>query len=115
MHLKDAIAGVWLKLLDQVMKVVERVIDSIICQHVSIDEMQFVFLAGKGTTDATFIVDSLKRSVWMLEIIWKTSGSSLEKGFEQGHKGYRMVDDMESLSGEVGHPACAVHVQGNRE
>ena len=52
-----------MKLLNQAMKVVERVIDSIICQYVSIDELQFAFLAGKDTTDAIFIVDILNRSV----------------------------------------------------
>ena len=41
-----------IKLLEQPMKVLERVLEKrIICQ-VSIDNMQFGFMPGKGTTDA---------------------------------------------------------------
>ena len=44
-----------IKLLKQPMKVLERVLEKrIICQ-VSIDNMQFGFIPGKGTTDAIFI------------------------------------------------------------
>ena len=38
------------------MKVVERVIETIIRQMVDIDEMQFGFMPGIGTTDAIFIL-----------------------------------------------------------
>ena len=46
-----------IKLLEQPMKVLEGVLDKriIICQ-VSIDNMQFGFMPGKGTTDAIFIM-----------------------------------------------------------
>ena len=44
-----------LKLTDQVMKALERVLDTAIRQSVKIDEMQFGFVPGKGTTDAIFI------------------------------------------------------------
>ena len=45
-----------LKLLDQVMKVMERVLETIIRTQVDIDAMQFGFMPGRGTTDAIFIL-----------------------------------------------------------
>ena len=49
-----------LKLTDQVMKLLERMLDSSIHQMVNIDEMQFAFVPGRGTTDAIFIVCQLQ-------------------------------------------------------
>ena len=49
-----------LKLTDQVMKLLERVLDSTIRGMVNVDEMQFGFVPGKGTTDAIFIVRQLQ-------------------------------------------------------
>ena len=48
-----------LKMLDQVLKIVERVLEQIIREQVSIDSMQFGFMPGKGTTDAIFILRQL--------------------------------------------------------
>ena len=45
-----------LKLLDHVMKGIERVIEKIIRERISIDDMQFGFMPGHGTTDAIFIL-----------------------------------------------------------
>src|SRR5450755_4167646 len=45
-----------IKLLDHAMKVMERVIEARVRDRVKIDEMQFGFSHGKGTTDAIFIV-----------------------------------------------------------
>ena len=45
-----------LKLLDQVMKVMEHILATIIRTQVDIDAMQFGFMAGRGTTDAIFIL-----------------------------------------------------------
>ena len=49
-----------LKLTDQVMKLLERMLDFFICNMVDIDEMQFDFVPGRGTTDAIFIVRQLQ-------------------------------------------------------
>ena len=61
-----------IKLLDQVMKVMERVIEKRIRSRVQLDEMQFGFRPGRGTTDAIFIVRQLqekylgkKKELWM--------------------------------------------------
>ena len=45
-----------LKLTDQVMKLLERVLNSSNCQMLNMDEMQFTFVPGRSTTDAIFIV-----------------------------------------------------------
>ena len=45
-----------IKLLEHVMKVHERIIDSKIRKQVVVDEIQFSFMLGKGTTRATFIL-----------------------------------------------------------
>ena len=55
-----------IKLLDQVMKVMERVIEKRIRSRVQLDEMQFGFRPGRGTTDAIFIVRQLQE-----EVPWK--------------------------------------------
>ena len=49
-----------LKLNDQVMKLLERVPDSFIHKMVNIDDMPFVFVPGRGTTDAIFIFCQLQ-------------------------------------------------------
>ena len=49
-----------LKLLDQGMKMFERILDKIIRQRVNIDEMQYGFMPGRGTTDAIFILRQLQ-------------------------------------------------------
>ena len=49
-----------LKLLDQVMKIIERVIESVIRSQIEIDDMQFGFMPGRGTTDAIFILRQLQ-------------------------------------------------------
>ena len=42
--------------LDQVLKVTERIVEGVIRKQVNIDDMQFGFMPGRGTTDAIFIV-----------------------------------------------------------
>ena len=49
-----------LKLIEQVMKVLECVVEGLIRQRVEIDEMQCGFMSGRGTTDAIFIVRQLQ-------------------------------------------------------
>ena len=45
-----------LKITEHVMKIIERIVDSLIRQLVSIDDSQFGFVPGSGTTDAIFVV-----------------------------------------------------------
>ena len=49
-----------LKLTEQVMKILERSMDGLIRQLVSIDHSQFGFVPGRGTTDTIFVVRQLQ-------------------------------------------------------
>src|SRR3989454_4835877 len=72
-----------IKLLEHAMKVFERVIEARVRGRVQIDNMQFGFSPGRGTTDAIFIVRQLqkkylakKKDLWMAFI-------DLEKAFDR--------------------------------
>ena len=72
-----------IKLLDQVMKVLERVIERRVRDKVQIDSMQFGFRSGRGTTDAIFIMRQMqekflakKQDVWMAFV-------DLEKAYDR--------------------------------
>ena len=49
-----------LKLTEQVMKILERTVDGLIRQLVPVDDSQFGFVPGRGTTDAIFVVKQLQ-------------------------------------------------------
>ena len=51
-----------LKLLEHAMKVLERVVQTIIRQQIDIDSMQFRFMPDRSTTDAIFILSARKAS-----------------------------------------------------
>ena len=51
-----------IKLLEQPMKVFEKVLEKRIRCQVSIDNMQFGFMPGKGTSDAISSCDKYKRN-----------------------------------------------------
>ena len=68
-------------MLDHVMKILERVIEVRVRNRAGIDDMQFGFRPGKGTTDAIFVVRQIqeqflpkKRELWL-------SFVDLEKSF----------------------------------
>ena len=48
------------KLTEHVMKVMEKILDEMIRAMIDIDEMQFAFVPGRGTTDAIFITRQLQ-------------------------------------------------------
>ena len=50
-----------IKLLDHAMKVFERVMEKRVRRNVNLEEMQFGFRPGRGTTDAIFIVRQLQK------------------------------------------------------
>jgi len=49
-----------IKLLEHAMKVVERIFELRIRQQIEIDDMQFGFMKGKGTTDAIFMARQMQ-------------------------------------------------------
>ena len=50
-----------IKPTEQVTKILERIVDGLIRQLVSIDDSQFGFVPGRGTTDAIFVVRQLQQ------------------------------------------------------
>ena len=72
-----------IKLLEHVMKILERVIEAKVRRVCKIDDMQFGFMTGKGTTDAIFIVRQIQekylakhKDLWMAFV-------DLEKAFDR--------------------------------
>ena len=51
-----------IKLLGHAMKVVERIFDHRIRQQIEIDDMQFGFMKGKGTSDAIFMARQMQEN-----------------------------------------------------
>ena len=72
-----------LKLLEHAMKVVERIIETIIRQMVDIDEMQFGFMPGKGTTDAIFILRQVQEKFLSKDKLLYFAFVDLEKAFDR--------------------------------
>ena len=72
-----------LKLLDHVMKGIERVIEKIIRERISIDDMQFGFMPGRGTTDAIFILRQLQEKHLAKNKKLYSAFVDLEKAFDR--------------------------------
>ena len=72
-----------LKLTEQVMKVLERTMDGLIRQVVSIDHSQFGFVPGRGTTDAIFVVRQLQGKYLAANKRLYMAFVDLEKAFDQ--------------------------------
>ena len=51
-----------IKLLEHAMKVVERIFEHRIQQHIEVSDMQFGFVKGKGTTDAISVVRQMQEN-----------------------------------------------------
>ena len=49
-----------LKLTEHVLKVVERIIEVVIRDVANVDDMQFRFMPGRGTTDTIFILRQIQ-------------------------------------------------------
>ena len=72
-----------LKLTEQVMKVMERIVDGLIRWLVSIDNSQFGFVPGRGTTDAIFVVKKLQEKYLAANKRLYKAFVDLEKVFDQ--------------------------------
>ena len=72
-----------LKLTEQVMKVLERIVDGLIRQVVSIDDSQFGFVPGRGTTDAIFVVRQLQEKYVAANKRLYMAFVDLEKAFDR--------------------------------
>ena len=50
------------ELLEHAMQVIERIFEHRIRQQIKIDDMQFGFMKGKGTTDAIFMARQMQEN-----------------------------------------------------
>ena len=71
-----------LKLTEQVLKVLERIVDSLIRQVVSNDDSQFGIVPGRGTTDAIFVVRQLQEKYLVAKKRLYMTFVDLEKAFD---------------------------------
>ena len=72
-----------LKLIEQVMKVLERVVEGLIRQRAEIGEMQCGCMSGRGTTDAIFIVRQLQEKHLAANKLLYMAFVDLEKAFDR--------------------------------
>ena len=63
-----------IKLLEHAMKVVEMIFEHRLRQQIEIDDMQFVLMKGKGTTDAIFMARQMQEN-------FRVKGKKLYFGF----------------------------------
>ena len=73
-----------IKLLEHAMKVLERIVEHRIRQQIEVDDMQFGFMKGKGTTDAIFTVRQMQEN-------FRVKGKKLYFGFVDLEKAFDRV------------------------
>ena len=88
-----------LKLTEQVMKVLERIVDGLIRQVVSIDDSQFGFVPGRGTTDAIFVVRQLQEKYISANKRLYMAFVDLEKAFDRVPRKVILVGTEETWCG----------------
>ena len=98
-----------LKLIDEVMKVLERVVESLIRQRVEIDEMQCGFMSGRGTTDAMFIVRQLQEKHLTANKPLYMAFVDLEKAFDRV-PGCHLVGNAQAWNRRMAGALGPVHV-----
>ena len=67
---------------EQAMKILERIVDGLIRQVVSIDDSQFGFVPGRGTADAIFVVQQLQEKYRAVNKRLYMALMDLEKAFD---------------------------------
>ena len=73
-----------LKLTEQAMKIIERIVNGLIRQVVSIDDSQSGFVPGRGTTDSIFVVWQLQEKYPAVNKRLYMAFVDLEKAFDSG-------------------------------
>ena len=71
-----------LKLTEQIMKVLERIVDGLIRQLVSIDDSKFGFVRCRGTTDAIFVLRQLQEKYLAASKRLYMASVHLDKAFD---------------------------------
>ena len=72
-----------LKLLDHIMKILERIVEQNIRELITLNDMQFGFMPGRGTTDAIFIVRQMQEKYNAKGKTLYFSFVDLEKAFDR--------------------------------
>ena len=72
-----------IKLLEQAMKVVEKIFEHGIRQQIEIDDMQFGFVKGKGTTNAIFMARQMQENIRVKSKMLYFGFVDLEKAFDR--------------------------------
>ena len=72
-----------IKLLDHIMKVLERIVERFIREQVEINGMQFGFMPGRGTTDAIFMIRQLQEKYLAKHKKLYFAFVDLEKAFDR--------------------------------
>ena len=72
-----------LKLLEHAMKAFERILEGLIRKQVSIDDMQFGFMPGRGTTDGIFIARQVQEKFIAKNKTLYFAFIDLEKAFDR--------------------------------
>ena len=63
-----------LKLTEQAMKIIERIVDGLIRRVVSIDDYQFGFVPERGNTDGICVVQQLQEKYLAVKYLGRLSG-----------------------------------------
>ena len=69
--------------MEHAMKVVERIFEHRIPQQIEIDDMQFGFMKGKGTTDAIFMARQMQENFTVKGKKFYFGFVDLEKAFDR--------------------------------
>ena len=69
--------------MDQCLKVVERIVETLIRDIVRIDDMQFGFMPGRGTIDAIFILRRIQENYLAKKLPLYVSFVDLENAFDR--------------------------------
>ena len=72
-----------IKLLEHAMKVIERVLAKRVREQINVDNMQFGFTPGKGTTDAIFIIRQIQEKFQQKRKDLYFAFVDLEKAFDR--------------------------------
>ena len=80
------------------MKVIMRIIDSLIRQVVTIDESQFGFVPGRGTTDAIFVIRQLQEKHLTVGKRIYMAFVDLQKAFDRVRGGARVASAVPVLA-----------------
>ena len=104
-----------LTLLDQVMEVLQRVYESFLWHQVRIDDMQFVFMPGRSTTDAIFVVRQLQEKFYAINKTLYMAFVDLEKAFDCVPQACHLVSSLQAQCWGVTGAAHTEHVRKHQK